>query len=1021
MKIHDPLGLRGFNCMKIHFFRWSWSVPSHALIGVISLGNALVQPAVGVGGTLNDEYVCVQRGPHSRVWQRSIVTTNYAGIVRTNIHSYTELATGLCYIQNGQYVDSVEQIVPVADGAQAVQGRHQVHWATDINTPGGAVTLTSPDGKQLVSGIFGLLYYDSSTGSNVLLSQIQDSTATIDGASPNVLIYTNAFSNLTADVRYTYRKAGLSQDIILHQQPPAPAEYGMNPQTTWLQVITEFFNSPAPQICATTQNGMSNCSQITFGQMRMGIGHAFLFQNDGGSSMGPAVAKQWTNIDNRTFLIEQVPYNSVSSLLQTLHSSTIKPDRNRVRRTVELKPSTPHKVSATRQTVRVSKLMSPGSGLVLDYDLSGNTSDFTFQGDTTYVITGSFAVSNTITIEGGTVVKFATAGRQTVSAANYVCETAPYRPGVFTSVDDNSVGDTTGSGTPTVSRTTYLTYDPISTNGAIFEHLRFAYAGGAVGTFLSAAGSSPITIQDCQFVNCGAACSISPFDLSGSAPDCTINFYNDLFAQCGEAASEYFPYGSTNVFTNKFLNVTADRLSYLVYCSGTNEPSYATNCIFTAVTNLNLSSSSCCITNASGSGIYQTVGAAGYYLADDSTNQGAGTTNIVMNLLADLGTKTTYPPIVMTNGWLTNDYTFFPQVPRDNSGSSVDLGYHYDSIDYAISIEISNCTATVLPGTTLAATGTWWGYGIWPFNNATFTSEGTATSPVYLVRYNTVQEQSNPNWEFSGGPTTDLIYANPFFYTPESLSFHFTQFCLLGGSDAHFEADFSNSTPFTLQDCQFFGGTIDWSAPPILCSNCLFDRVNLFLGDDFGPAADAFCNNLFFGGELTYYHQDVGAWTFRDNLFDQAEISQWGNAIDVCSTNAYVTTDFGTLVPSGGAVILTNSPAYETGFLGDYYYPTNQTNLIFTGSQPASAAGLYHYTVTTNNVIDGTNLVSIGFHYVACSNGVPISTPGDGLPDYLADINGNGIVDPGERSWTNYVSFNGLTSAAGLVVFTPLQ
>jgi hypothetical protein len=101
--------------------------------------------------------------------------------------------------------------------------------------------------------------------------------------------------------------------------------------------------------------------------------------------------------------------------------------------------------------------------------------------------------------------------------------------------------------------------------------------------------------------------------------------------------------------------------------------------------------------------------------------------------------------------------------------------------------------------------------------------------------------------------------------------------------------------------------------------------------------------------------------------------------------------------------------------------------LINAGSCTANIAGLYQFTVITNMVngleIKETNsIVDLGYHYVAVnSNGIPISTPGDGIPDYLADANGNGIVDPGEISWTNYYSPNGLTLSSGLMVFTPLK
>jgi hypothetical protein len=87
------------------------------------------------GMSTPSDYACVQRGPHSKVWQRAVLQTNQSGTIKTNLHSYTELATGLCYLQNGQYIDSVEQIDAVADGAEATQGRHRVHWAANANRP----------------------------------------------------------------------------------------------------------------------------------------------------------------------------------------------------------------------------------------------------------------------------------------------------------------------------------------------------------------------------------------------------------------------------------------------------------------------------------------------------------------------------------------------------------------------------------------------------------------------------------------------------------------------------------------------------------------------------------------------------------------------------------------------------------------------------------------------------------------------------------------------------------------------
>src|SRR5665213_801050 len=114
-------------------------------------------------------YAIVERTPNSRLWERATMETNVSGVVRTNFHSYQEIRSGLCHVENGAFVDSSDEIDLVADGAQAVHGQAQVHWAANANTQGGgAVRLVMAGGDVLQSTVFGISYWDSSTDTNVL-------------------------------------------------------------------------------------------------------------------------------------------------------------------------------------------------------------------------------------------------------------------------------------------------------------------------------------------------------------------------------------------------------------------------------------------------------------------------------------------------------------------------------------------------------------------------------------------------------------------------------------------------------------------------------------------------------------------------------------------------------------------------------------------------------------------------------------------------------------------------------------
>ncbi|HZM03004.1 MAG TPA: LamG-like jellyroll fold domain-containing protein [Candidatus Saccharimonadales bacterium] len=980
------------------------------LTAILSLASAAFgQTTQAPTPAASSDYVCVQRSPHSRIWRKAVFETNVTGIVRTNFHSYTELATGLCYLDptTGSYKDSIEQIDLTASGAEAVHGAHKVQWAANAHTPGGAVQLTSPGGQQFSSTVYGLSYWDAAAETNVLIATLQDSFGLVGN---NKVLYTNAFSGVNADLEYLYTRAGLEQNVVLREQPPSPANFNLNPNTTFLEVMTTFYKSPAPVKTTVTTDGISDDRILRFDDMLMGQGTAFR-TGDKAKGYGLNVTKHWLPQENgNVILIEEVPYTALTNLagVLPLHSSNTKPD-HKIRRTASLPPPLQQPPSRAR-TVGVMKIAKnedrsvKKSALVIDYTLAGYdfaSSDFIFQSDTTYFVSGVWnfvGLPGTMIFEGGTVVKYTTnATIYDYGSGPGVFAGSEYRPSVFSSWEDDSVGSSIAgsSGSPSLvpSTTFYIEEAGHGLSSNLISNARFSYADYAYTDY-----SDPVfTFRDCQFINCTSATATKY---------CThIYFKNVLCSHCYDIFAGYAELENVDAE-----NVTVDSCPYFAMTnSWWGSCSYSggiTNSILTACdSSTSLFATNCSFVNSSASGIYQTVGAGNYYLASGSANLTGGTTNIDPVLLADLGQKTVYPPIVFSNVVFSTNTSLAPRAERDTYAAA--LGYHYSPLDYGFGgVTISNAILNVAPGTAVASFGVSY-FGLKPLDGAKVSFNGTASSPILFVFENVVQEELTTFAPYSWNGT----FTSPSSWTLQSsAAFQFTIWSALSGFMNQVFGDDggapSGMSAFSFFGCQFYGGGVTTYSPTLDMTNCLFRRVTTEVSDlDTSIASHVFYNNLFFAGNIFVDHENEGAWLFKDNLFDQTTIGeQDGNLGDPVNYNAYV-TNFGTLITPRGShdVILTNSPAYQTGPLGEFYYPTSLTNLIHTGSETAAAAGLYHYTVTTNNAIEGTNMDSIGFHYVAVdANGQPLDTTGDGLPDYVKDSNGDGIFDTGDLSdWNN--------------------
>ena len=785
---------------------------------------------------------------------------------------------------------------------------------------------------------------------------------------------------------------------------------------------------------------------------------------------GVRVAKAWENLDGRQFLTESCAYSALAPLLAKLPlpaQAQVESSKSRLRRTAAVRRSQdPNQRTAwlrnlparnPRPSIREARaegpifrngkivvptsrlasaqpaltpgspqgastlaaspssaLPAPRSALVaapavaLDWtQIYGSRTNFTFQGDTTYWVSGTLNLRETTRIEGGAVVKFTNTYAQINLWGPIVCQTGPYRPAVFTAMDDHTVGErirTNGlSGYYGSGLMVYC-------GGQVLSNVVFRFANTAL-SFENYTNGTSLTVAHAQFVGC-------QYPLHAEE-NVTVQVRNALFHQAQYAVSGYY-------VTLRGQHLTVHQCDRLLYCPGTDEIICLTNSLLVGLTNglgtyPELHTNAVVLNPPEGDATFEAVGAGWHYLPDESPYRRAEIcAQADAALQAELARKTTRAPQVLT-GPLTLNATLRPRGWWDTY--PWDLGYHYDPIDYALgTLIVTNATLTLTGNVAVATFGD---HGIRMENGGHLVAEGQPRYPVRLFNFNVVQEQAT-NW---GTATVERMvvigpaHANdPASTNQPTVSLRFVSGSALGGAGYHVytENDWWLLRGLSLQDCQFYGGKLRLYGVPetvIGLTNNLFESVALT--NVSWPRLTAF-NNLFHRGSQCFQRWSAaGPWVFRDNAFHDTSLSDWYGGI-TNDHNAYIGTNQGRLSGSGtGDVILTNGFPYVSGPLGDYYH--GATNLVDAGSRNATNAGLFHYTTWTNVISVSNNFdhyihtieiketnspVDIGFHSVAYDllDLRVLNTDEDGLPDYAEDRNGNGLggnQDPPETDWQN--------------------
>jgi hypothetical protein len=892
----------------------------------------------------------IERGPHHKVLQAISINEATPGSYLTN--QYTEYRTGWHYWSNGQWVESSQTLGFDAGNVTGNQSRHQVSFPQTLSTKS-KISLVTPDGQQLQSLPVAIGYYDAATGNAVLLSALKSGYGSL--LWPNQMNFPSVFSPVAADVKYTYTIAGLEQDVILRQKPPSPASFGLNPQTTRLEIWTEFLNPPTPARTARMLKPIAGSATnttlvesnlvdeiIDFGAMMMVSGNAFL-AGDATNVLAPVV-KKWIVSYSRTYLIEGVEYLAVSNALSRLPSSGTVTPGVMPSRTALLEQVLPQWQSANSATLLAERRTAPTAaepgqpGLVIDYLLVQYASDLTFKGDSTYLVSQPFYVSKNITLEGGAVVKYGSQAKMHV-VGGFNSLTAPYQPAIFTALDD----DTVGIGLPNFATLKQCGLPALALEGGgPLANLRFRNLQAAVSFLGGGYVLSHSQVYQCQSAFQALAAEVS-------VRNALVDHVPVVFD------------GDGSVWRGEHL--TVDSATSLNAQAGNSL--YLTNSLLVAVANPGTINGSAAVSSFAKGSLFQTAGLGGHYLATNSNLRAAGVTTINPELAAELAQRTTQAPQVVSNE-VVGPITYRPYVARDTGVPT--LGYHYDPLDYVWSAVNVSGDMSWLDGVAMGVLG-----NNGPAISGALHSSGSVSAPNRLARCAAAQEVSDSVAKLNG--------AFRWLRTPAAgatLNFNYTEFLALGeGVERRtWVGDANVAGSFAAMNCRFENGWLGAVAEgsSLALTNNLFRRAGLRFGGAGGARADAqFWNNLALDSVVALGDCTPDSMVF-DNLFDGVSWFWAGAAVPANDFNGYVAS-----VPLGGGTndLVLDSFQYGAGVYGDYYQADHR--LVDAGSRSAALAGLAGMTTQVSETPEGSSRVDIGLHY-------PLSEGATHFPPYLMPV-----------------------------------
>ncbi len=396
---------------------------------------------------------------HATRWQVVSSKTNQTtGAVTAEPSTYIELADGLNYQdEEGDWQRTEPIFRETEDGFAILTGPQKVWLGRNLNEVG-AVTYFC-DGVLLRSAPLSLGYFDPLTGDSIVLARLKETTA--DRAADNVIVYRDCFDEIHGSIRYRYEPGAFHQDVILHEAPPPPSEFGLS-DFSRLEVITEFAPDmpvplATPRLLEREEDLLPRPTLVEpefmdatlqfSDEVQMDVGEAFAIGLEEEASDAPKAAvqvgKQLTRMGGTPYLIESVSHRALAPFLERLQASHGVSAPGAM--VAGWPPPTPLRTMPERNAgptaLAAANRPASAAGVVIDYVLkSGSAGNVTFMSYGTYYITGAFGVSGTATFQSGAVLKYA--NNAYVYCSGPMTFPAPgVPPVVFTSKDDDLFGE----------------------------------------------------------------------------------------------------------------------------------------------------------------------------------------------------------------------------------------------------------------------------------------------------------------------------------------------------------------------------------------------------------------------------------------------------------------------------------------------------------------------------------------------------------------------------------------------------